>query len=113
MEIRIILSFRLEDEINRIFKKQSIDILERIYSLKENPKQGKKVGKIGSLVIKELKFETFRFYFIVDGFKLKLIGKEDLKELVIRFVRMSKKNNQSKVIQEIRDILLKIGIEGF
>ena len=63
--------------------------------------------------LKELKYKSFRFYFIVDGKKLKVFSKEELTDLLIKFVRMSDKKSQQKVIDEIRKILIKIGPEGF
>ena len=41
------------------------------------------------------------------------MDKEQLTELLIKFVRMSDKNHQKETINEIRNILIKIGPEGF
>ena len=82
-------------------------------TLEDNSHKGKIVGNVGGLLIKELKYRSFRFYFIVDGKKLKVFSKEELTDLLIKFVRMSDKKSQQKVIDEIRKILIKIGPEGF
>lgn len=84
-----------------------------MYSLEENPYKGKPLGNVAGLVIKELKYKKFRFYFIVDGYKLKVFSKEELTDLLMKFVRMSDKKSQQKTINEIREILLKIGAGGF
>jgi len=103
----------LFDEINKKFKKESILVFQYLKSLEDSPKKGKLVGSVGGIVIKELKYKTFRFYFITDGFKLKCLSETDLTELLMRFVRMSKKQNQQETIDEIKFILRTIGSSGF
>ena len=49
-----------------------------------------------------------RFYFIIDGYKLNFLSKEELIDLLMKFVRMSDKKSQQKTINEIREILIKI-----
>lgn len=84
-----------------------------MHALEENPHKGKSLGNVGSVLIKELKYENYRFYFITDGFKIKMLQKEELRDLVIKFVRMSDKKSQQRVISQIKDILRKLGEEGF
>ena len=104
----------LEKEINKKFKKKSIKVFEHLYSLEENPKKGRPLGNVGKIVIKELRYEGgFRFYFITDGFKLKVFKTEELKDLLIKFVKMSDKNSQQKTIDEIKYVLRNLGDEGF
>ena len=110
---KVIITKDLEDEINRRFKGESVKIFELIYSLKENPKKGKPIGQVGGIVIKEIKYEKCRFYFVTDGFKLKLLSIQELSDLLIKFVRMSDKKTQQKTIDEIKIILKKFGQEGF
>ena len=110
---KVIITKDLEDEINRRFKGESVKIFELIYSLKENPKKGKPIGQVGGIVIKEIKYEKYRFYFITDGFKLKLLSIQELSDLLVKFVRMSDKKSQQKTIEEIKKILKKFGKEGF
>jgi len=110
---KVVITKNLEEEINKKFKKESIKIFELIFSLKENPKKGKAVGHIGSIVIKELKYKSFRFYFITEGYKVKFLKSEELKDLLIKFVRMSGKKEQQKVIEEIKRVLRSLDSEGF
>lgn len=110
---KVIITKKLEEEVNKLFKKESIKILELMRSLEENPHKGKPVGHVGNIVIKEIRYEGYRFYCIADGFKLKMLQKEELDDLLIKFVRMSDKNTQQKVIDEIKHILRQIGEEGF
>ncbi len=109
----VIVTKNLEKEINKKFKGESIKIFELLYSLGENPKKGKVMGNVGKIIIKELKYKSFRFYFITDGFKLKLLKIEELTDLMIKFVRMSDKNSQQKTINEIKIVLRRLGEEGF
>lgn len=97
----------------RKFKGESKIIFKQLFSLRENPKKGKLLGNVGGIVIKELKYKSFRFYFVSDGHKLHLMNEEHLVDLLINFVRMSDKNDQQKVIGEIKEVLRYFGPEGF
>jgi mRNA-degrading endonuclease RelE of RelBE toxin-antitoxin system len=110
---KVIITKKLEEEINKIFKKESIKIFESMFELQQNPHKGKPVGQIGGTVIKEIRHEGYRFYFITDGYKIKMLQKEELNDLLIKFVRMSDKKDQQKVIDEIRCILKNLGEESF
>ena len=103
----------LKNQIIKKFGRESKKIFRQMYSLRDNPKKGKLLGSIAGIVIKELKYKSFRFYFITDGYKLKVFDAEQLTDLLIRFVRMSDKKEQKKTIKEIKDVLTKIGFEGF
>lgn len=103
----------LFEEIQKKFKGESHKIIDLLESLEENPRKGKPLGNIGGIVIKEIRYKNFRFYFITDGYKLKVMDSANLADLLIRFVRMSDKKEQQKTIDEIKKILLNIGIEGF
>ncbi|MEK6906136.1 MAG: hypothetical protein AABW81_00780 [Nanoarchaeota archaeon] len=103
----------LKDEILKKFKEESRIIFRQMYSLEDNPHKGKSLGHVGGIVIKELKYKSFRFYFITDGYKLKVMDKSKLVDLLIKFVRMSDKKDQQKTINEIKKILIDLGIEGF
>jgi len=110
---KVVITKYLEKEINKKFKKESIKIIELMFSLEKNPKKGKYLGRVGSIVIKELRYKSFRFYFITDGLKLKLLKSEELSDLLIKFVRMSDKTSQQKTIDEIKDVLRRLDNKGF
>ena len=42
---RVIITKELEEEINKKFKKESVKILELMYSLRDNPLKGKPLTK--------------------------------------------------------------------
>ena len=103
----------LFEEIKKKFKGESYKIIDLMESLENNPKKGKLLGGVGGIVIKEIKYNSFRFYFVTDGFKIKMLGKEELSNLLIKFVRMSNKKEQQKTINEIKAVLRAIGEIGF
>ena len=103
----------LYEEIEKKFKKEAHKIIDLIERLEDSPNKGKILGKVGGILIKEIKYKSFRFYFLVDGFKLKFLSEKELTDLVLRFVRMSDKKYQQETINEIRSILTRIGLEGF
>ena len=109
----VIITEALKDEILKKFKGESKKIFNLIYSLKENPKKGKEVGCVSNIVIKEIRYEKYRFYFITNGFSIKFLELKDLEKLIIKFIRMSDKKSQQKTIDEIKIILRKLGEGGF
>jgi len=111
VKIEIVESLYIE--IEKKFKGEGHKILDLMHTLEENPKKGKTLGTVGGIVIKELKYKSFRFYFLVDGFKLKFFSEEELTDVLLRFVRMSDKKHQEQTIKEIKEILIKIGPKGF
>ncbi|MEK6873465.1 MAG: hypothetical protein AABW91_01360 [Nanoarchaeota archaeon] len=103
----------LKNEILKKFKEESKIIFRQMYSLGDKPHKGKLLGNVGGIVIKELKYNNFRFYFITDGYKLKIMDESKLVDLLIKFVRMSNKKDQQQTINEIKKILLNFGPKGF
>ena len=103
----------LKEEIFRKFKGESREIFDLIYSLKENPKKGKELGQVSGIVIKEIRYKGFRFYFITDGLKIKFLEIEELSDLMVKFVGMSDKKSQQKTIDEIKKVLKTFGEKGF
>jgi hypothetical protein len=103
----------LKKEILKKFKSESTIIFKLMKSLGDNPHKGKPLGHAGRFTIKELKYKKFRFYFIIDRSNINILSREELIDLLLKFVRMSEKKNQQKVINEIRNILIKLGPHGF
>jgi len=103
----------LFEEIKAKFKGKSHKIIDLLETLEHSPKKGKILCSIGGIVIKELKYTNFIFYFITDGFKLKCVSEKELVDLLLRFVRMSDKKHQQETINEIKHLLKIIGAGGF
>lgn len=103
----------LFEEIDKTFKGDSIEVLEHLKTLEDNPKKGKQLGTVGGIAIKELRYRGFRFYFLVDGFSIKMLKVDQLQDTLLRFVRMSNKKRQQATIDEITKVLQKLGPEGF
>ena len=110
---KVSIAESLKNEILKKFKEESKIIFRQMHSLGNNPHKGKSLGHVGGIIIKELRYKNFRFYFITDGYKLKIMDESKLVDLLIRFVRMSDKKAQQETINEIRKILLNFGPEGF
>ncbi len=110
---KVEIAIALFEEINKKFKGESVEVLQHLKSLEFSPKKGKELGTVGGIVIKELKYKNFRFYFITDGFKIKCIDEASLVDLLLRFVRMSNKKYQQNIINEIKHVLRTIGPTWF
>jgi len=111
--VQVIITKKLEEEINKKFKHESVEIFSLMRTLQESPYKGKEVSSVGNIIIKELKYKKFRFYFITYSYKIKFLKADDLKDLLIKFVRMSEKKDQQEVIDDIKSVLRTLGGEGF
>jgi|GEM_PF-409927 len=118
-------------ELKKKFSEQEGNkILDLLESLEENPHKGKELTTVGKAVIKEIKYGNYRFYFVTDGYKIKVLKISELHDLMIKFVRMSRtsvldhdqkssisdmsnKKDQQKTIDEIKRVLTLLGEEGF
>jgi len=109
---KVIITDSLEKDTLKRFKEESVQIFELMLELKDNPKKGKEVGCVGGIVIKEIRYKVYRFYFITDGYKVKFLKNEELNDLLIKFVRMSDKDTQQKTIDEIKNVLRNLGSDG-
>ena len=109
----VIITASLEKAINKQFKHESIKVFELLLTLEDNPRKGKLLGEVGGIAVKEIKYGVYRFYFVTDAYEVKFLKSEELSELLIKFVRMSRKNDQQKVIDEIKHVLRSLGKEGF
>lgn len=111
--VKVEILENLKNEILEKFRGEAKEVFKLMKSLELNPMKGKLVGNVGGVLIKELKYNSFRFYFLTDGFKIRCLDDKNLAELLIRFVRMSNKKDQQKIIGEIKKILQTIGAGGF
>lgn len=91
--IKIEVMKSLAKEIKKKFnKKDRRDVRNLFESLKSNLNKGKTLTNIGNIVLKELKYKSFRFYFILDGHKLKFIDRD----ILIKFIAMSDKKTSTR-----------------
>ncbi|MFA6462217.1 MAG: hypothetical protein WCV90_08200 [Candidatus Woesearchaeota archaeon] len=112
--VQVLFTDYFVEEIKKKFSEaEGNKILDLLETLEENPYKGKELCHVGKILLKEMRYEKFRFYFITDGYKLKFLKSEELKNLLIKFVRMSEKKDQQKVISEIKNVLLSLGEEEF
>ena len=109
---KVIITKILQEEILRKFKSSSEKIFLLMRSLEKSPHKGKIVGNVGGIIIKEIKYGKFRFYFITDGFMLKFATKDELAKVIIKFVSMSDKKNQQEIINKVKKTLHSLGFES-
>jgi len=110
--VEIVRSLVLEIQ-KRFSRAEANEILDLIGTLEKSPRKGKPLGTVGAILIKELKYKQYRFYFLTNGHTLKLIDEEALVGLLLRVVRMSDKKHQQQTISEIKVVLQTIGPMGF
>ena len=106
---KVVIIKSLYEQVMKKFKGDSTNVFLHLRSLKDHPHKGKLLDSVGGILIKELKYKGFRFYFLVEGNKLKVYSAKELTELLLKFVRMSDKKHQQTTINEIKGILRKIG----
>jgi hypothetical protein len=111
---KVQISETLFGEITKKFgMSQAHEIVDLCESLEKTPHKGKNLTSVDGILVKEIKYESFRFYFITDGHTLKFGTQEEVTDLLIKFVRMSKKKDQQKTINEIVAVLKSFGFEGY
>jgi len=109
---KVVISLSLKEAVFRTFRQESEKIFVLMKSLEVSPHKGKPLGSVAGILIKEIKYGKFRFYFITDGHVLKFGTEDELSSLLIKFVRMSGKKDQEKVINEIKNILKSLGFDA-
>ncbi|MCF7798283.1 hypothetical protein K9M74_00095 [Candidatus Woesearchaeota archaeon] len=92
---------KLEKQFN---KKELHEIKKLFLSLQDNPYQGDLLYAFGNFILKEKKYKTFRFYFIHSRKILLIKDVKALQDEIIRFIELSKKNNQQHVIDKLKEM---------
>lgn len=96
----------LVKKLERRFNKKELKELKKIFlSLQENPYQGDLLYAFGNFVLKEKRYKTFRFYFLHSKKILLIKDVQKLKDEIIRFIEMSKKNDQQRVIDKLKEMM--------
>ena len=88
-------------KIYKIFKKESIEVFEFIRTLEQNPQKGKVLFNSKKYQLKELKYKSFRFYFVKSHDTIIVFEENE----IITFLDVSKKNNQQEVINKLKRII--------
>jgi len=103
---------RFTDAFEKELKKQcskavARKIVEKLRVTK--PTDGDHIALVTGVLLKERRINTFRFYFIQHNTRLEYLSEEELKNHVLQFIALSKKNNQQAVIDKLKDDLEKAG----
>lgn len=105
--VKVIITSNLVKQIKRKFSNvEANKIIDLLETLKTNPSKGKRLTTVGGIDVKEIKYRKFRFYFIMKNLDIKILSREELQNLLIKFVRMSEKKDQQKTIDNIKKILI-------
>ncbi|MCH8519520.1 MAG: hypothetical protein LAT82_02075 [Nanoarchaeota archaeon] len=90
-------------KIYKIFKKESIEVFEFLKTLEQNPQKGKILFNSKKYQLKELKYKSFRFYFVKSNNTIIVFEENE----IITFLDVSKKNDQQEVIDKLKRIMSK------
>lgn len=69
--------------------------------------QGDLITQIDNILIKERKIKTHRFYFVQQYRRIQILTKEEIKQHLLQFIALSKKNNQQKIIDKVKEDIKK------
>jgi len=75
------------------------------------PSEGDFIIHITGITLREKRLKSFRYYFIVKEKEKHVVTRVELEEFFIKFIAMSKKNNQQVVIDKLKEDLKKVGFE--
>ena len=107
--IKVIIENSLVKKLEKKFNKKELKELKELFlSLQTNPFQGDFLYSFGNFVLKEKKYKSFRFYFLHSKKLLIIKDANQLQEEIIRFIEMSKKNNQQRIINKLKKMMKKI-----
>lgn len=99
----------LVKKLEKRFSKKELRELKQLFlSLQENPYQGDLLYAFGNFVLKEKKYKTFRFYFLHSRKLLIIKDVDELKDEIIRFIEMSKKNDQQRIIDKLKGMMKRL-----
>lgn len=99
----------LVKKLEKSFNKKELKEIKKIFlSLQDNPYQGDLLYTFGNFVLKEKRYKTFRFYFIHSRKILIIKDIDSLKDEIIRFIEMSKKNDQQRIINKLKEMMNRI-----
>lgn len=90
-------------------KTEAKKVVEKL--LKTKPTDGKFVSVVANIMIRERKEGSFRFYFIQRNTDVRFLTAEELSAHILKFIELSKKNNQQKVIDRLKEDLDKAGVD--
>ncbi len=111
--VHIIVTKKLEKEIiKHLSKKEADNAFLFMASLEENLFRGDLLTSVGSVILKELKYKNFRFYFIHSANLFKLLSEEELKQELLKFVAMSRKGKeQQQIIDRVKREIKSFGFD--
>lgn len=113
--IKIKISPILVKLIKKTFKQKAKSVFGCMDTLKKNPSKGDLIAQIDGIQLREIRYDSlFRFYYFSNLELIKILDKDELSMILIKFEAMSKKDkDQQKVINTLKKDLKKYGFEYF
>ncbi|MFT4309417.1 MAG: hypothetical protein ACMXYL_02940 [Candidatus Woesearchaeota archaeon] len=106
MEVRFTKGF-IKEMKKHLSRAEALSIIKKLSNT--NPSEGKIISIIGDIVLKEKKLKSFRFYFVFRQANILFMNERELRERILLFIQISKKNNQQRVIEKLIEDLKKNG----
>ncbi len=107
--VKVRIDDGLIKKLERKFGRADLKSIHKMFlSLEDNPLQGDMLKAFGAIVLKEIRYKSFRFYFLHSKDLLIIKDPARLRDEIIRFIDMSKKNDQQRVIYGLKDMLKRI-----
>jgi hypothetical protein len=88
-------------------KKKAKQLIMKL--MKTVSSDGKFIALVKNVLIKERKLKSFRFYFVMQQDRIEIMTRQEIKDRIIKFVALSKKNNQQEVIDKLKKDLIENG----
>ena len=108
MEVRFTRGF-VKELKKQLSQTEALNMLKKL--INTSVYEGDLITVIGNMVLKEKKHGSFRFYFIFRNDNMVLMTEQELRQKIILFIQISKKNNQQIVINKLKDDLKNTGFK--
>ena len=106
----VLFSSNFEKELKKKTRQTEAKEIVKIL-MKTKPTDGDYLALVKNVLIRERKLKTFRFYFVQQNDKVEIMTKEEISDRILKFVALSKKNNQQDIIDKLKKELLEFGFE--
>ena len=106
----VLFSSNFEKELKKKTSQTEAKEIVKIL-MKTKPTDGDYLALVKNVLIRERKLKTFRFYFVQQNDKVEIMTKEEISDRILKFVALSKKNNQQDIIDKLKKELLEFGFE--
>lgn len=101
-------------KIKKTFKGRASEVYDLMRTLKKHPEKGSLITQVSGIQLRELRFDdVFRLYFFSNGELVKMLDENELQIVLIKFIEMSKKDDQQTTIERLKRDLRSYGFDWF